>query len=100
LHGLQIASLNREFETNIYHLQNTQSPAFIASDLFFDFNSFKIKNSFKKYLLLLVDQIKQNKESTIEIFGKALFITPAPFPTKLPIVENNSLNFLICFIFI
>lgn len=69
LHGLQIASLNREFETNIYHLQNTQSPAFIASDLFFDFNSFKIKNSFEKYLLLLVDQIKLNKESTVEIFG-------------------------------
>lgn len=69
LHGLQIASLDREFETNIYHLQNIQSPAFIASDLFFDFNSFKIKKSFEKYLLLLVDKIKLNKESTIEIFG-------------------------------
>jgi outer membrane protein OmpA-like peptidoglycan-associated protein len=69
LHGLQIASLNREFESNIYHLQNTHTPAFIASDLFFDFNSFKIKYSFEKYLLLLVDQIKMNKESTIEIFG-------------------------------
>jgi len=69
LHGLQIASLNREFETNIYHLQNIQSPAFCVSDLFFDFNSFKIKKSFEKYLLLLVDQIKLNKESTIEIFG-------------------------------
>jgi OmpA-OmpF porin, OOP family len=69
LHGLQIASLNREFETNIYHLQNIQSPAFIASDLFFDFNSFNIKNSFDKYLLLLVDQIKLNKVSTIEIIG-------------------------------
>jgi hypothetical protein len=69
LHGLQVASLNREFETNIYHLVNTTTPAFIANDLFFDFNSSTIKNSFEKYLILLVDQIKQNKESTIEIFG-------------------------------
>ena len=83
LHGLQIASLNREFETNIYHLQNTQSPAFIASDLFFDFNSFVIKNSFKKYLLLLVDQIKQNKESTIEIFGHTDNIGNADYNLQL-----------------
>lgn len=69
LHGLQIASLDRELETNIYHLQNTQSPSFIASDLFFDFNSITIKKSFESYLLLLVDQINQNKESTIEIIG-------------------------------
>jgi outer membrane protein OmpA-like peptidoglycan-associated protein len=69
LHGLQIAALNSEFETNIYHLQNTQYPSFIANDLFFDFNSFTIKKSFEKYLLLVVDQINQNKESTIEIFG-------------------------------
>ena len=69
LHGLQVASLDKEFETNIYQLQNTQFPSFTASDLFFDFNSSTIKKSFEKYLLLLVDQIKQNKESTIEIIG-------------------------------
>jgi outer membrane protein OmpA-like peptidoglycan-associated protein len=69
LHGLQVASLDREFETNIYQLQNIQLPSFTASDLFFDFNSSKIKKSFERYLLLLVDQIKQNKESDIEIIG-------------------------------
>jgi outer membrane protein OmpA-like peptidoglycan-associated protein len=69
LHGLQVASLDREFETNIYQLQNAQSPSFTASDLFFDFNSSIIKKSFERYLLLLVDQIEQNKESTIEIIG-------------------------------
>ena len=69
LHGLQIASLIRGFETNIYHLQNIQSPIFTASDLFFDFNSFKVKKSFENYLLLLIDQINLNKELTINIFG-------------------------------
>jgi outer membrane protein OmpA-like peptidoglycan-associated protein len=69
LKGLQIASLDSKFETNIYNLQNAQSPVFIASDLFFDFNSFAIKKSYEKYLLLLADQIKQNKESTVEICG-------------------------------
>lgn len=69
VYGLQIASLDLEFETNIYQLQSTKSPLFIASDLFFDFNSFTIKKTYEKYLLQLVDLIKQNKESTIEIYG-------------------------------
>ena len=69
LHGQQVASLNREFDTNIYQLKNIKSPAFIASDLFFDFNSFVLKKAFVSYLLSLADQIQQNKEATIEILG-------------------------------
>lgn len=69
VYGLQVASINAEYETNIYELKSTKSPIFIASDLFFDFNSITIKKSFEIYLLQLVDLIKQNKESTIEIFG-------------------------------
>jgi len=69
LHGLQIAALNKEFETNIYQLQASKNPAFTASDVFFDFNSAVIKKSFEKYLLLLIDQIGQNKDATIEIEG-------------------------------
>ena len=69
LHGLQVASLNSEFESNIYHLKNKCNPTFIARDLFFDFNSYAIKKSFEKYLLLFVDQINQNKDAIIEING-------------------------------
>jgi len=69
LHGLQVASLNAEYETNIYVLRNIDSPTFIVNDVFFDFDSYRIKKSFEKYLELIVDQINQNKESVIEING-------------------------------
>lgn len=69
VHGLQIAALNSEFVTNIYHLQKDGKPSFTLNDLFFDFDSYTIKNSFEQYLLLLVDQINQNKEIEVEING-------------------------------
>jgi outer membrane protein OmpA-like peptidoglycan-associated protein len=69
VHGLQIAALNSEFVTNIYHLQKDDKPSFTLNDLFFDFDSHAIKNSFEMYLLLLADQINQNKEIEIEING-------------------------------
>jgi outer membrane protein OmpA-like peptidoglycan-associated protein len=69
VHGLQIAALNNAFVTNIYHLQNDGKPSFTLNDLFFDFDSHAIKNSFEMYLILLADQINQNKEIEIEING-------------------------------
>ena len=54
---------------NIYHLQKDGKPSFTLNDLFFDFDSYTIKNSFEQYLLLLVDQINQNKEIEVEING-------------------------------
>lgn len=69
VHGLQIAALNREYETNIYQLKNLNKPTFTLSEVFFDFNSYTIKKTFEKYLLLLTDQIGQNKQATIEISG-------------------------------
>lgn len=69
LHGLQVASLNSQFETNVYLLQNSNLPSFVINDVFFDFDSYTIKPSFEKYLLLIVDQIKQNNTATIEING-------------------------------
>ena len=50
-------------------MKSQSNPTFIARDLFFDFNSFAIKKSFEKYLLLFVDQIGQNKDAIIEING-------------------------------
>lgn len=69
LHGLQVASLNSQFETNVYLLQNSNLPSFVINDVFFDFDSYTIKSSFEKYLLLIVDQIKQNNTAIIEING-------------------------------
>lgn len=67
--GLQAAALNNEFETNIYHLQNQSLPSFIVGDVFFGFNSSRIKRSFEKYLLFLTDQIALNKSAIVEICG-------------------------------
>lgn len=105
VYGLQTASLNREFETNIYHLQNIKTPFFIASDLFFDFNSFSIKKSFEKYLLLLVDQISINKKSSIEIHGYTDNVGTAEYNMQLSnkrakavkdfLVENGVTNSIV-----
>lgn len=69
LHGLQVAALNSEYETNIYMLKNPSSPTLVINDVFFDFDSYTVKSSFEKYLRLIVDQIKQNNTATIEING-------------------------------
>jgi outer membrane protein OmpA-like peptidoglycan-associated protein len=69
LHGLQVAALNSEYETNIYMLRNSSLATLVISDLFFDFDSYTVKLSFEKYLHLIVDQIKQNNSATIEING-------------------------------
>jgi outer membrane protein OmpA-like peptidoglycan-associated protein len=69
LHGLQVAALNSEYETNIYMLKNPSLPTLVINDVFFDFDSYSVESSFEKYLLLIVDQIKQNNTATIEING-------------------------------
>jgi outer membrane protein OmpA-like peptidoglycan-associated protein len=69
LHGLQVAALNSEYETNIYMLRNSSLPTLVINDVFFDFDSYSVKSSFEKYLLLIADQIKQNNTATIEING-------------------------------
>jgi outer membrane protein OmpA-like peptidoglycan-associated protein len=69
IHGLQIAALNSQFETNIYILKKTSNPTFVINDVFFDFDSYLLKKTFEKHLDLIIDQIKQNPKSTIEIKG-------------------------------
>lgn len=69
LHGLQIASLNSECETNIYYLKNPQTPAFVVEDVFFEIGSSKINSKYEKKISLIVDQISQNKEYKIIIIG-------------------------------
>jgi outer membrane protein OmpA-like peptidoglycan-associated protein len=69
VYGLQVAALNKSFEMNIYQLQSPDVPSFVLSDLYFDFNSFAIKKSFEKHLFLLIDQINQNKPTSILIDG-------------------------------
>jgi outer membrane protein OmpA-like peptidoglycan-associated protein len=69
LYGLQVAALNNEFETNLYYLKKVDKPAYILRDVFFDFDSYTIRENFEKYLLLLIDQINQNDSMVIEING-------------------------------
>jgi outer membrane protein OmpA-like peptidoglycan-associated protein len=69
LFGLQTAALDSEFETNIYSLLAPEKPSFTIDEVFFDFNSFSIKKEFEKYLVLISDQISQNKQATIQING-------------------------------
>ena len=69
LFGLQIASLNSEYVSNIFHLKQANLPVFIINDVFFDFDSFKINKKFENYLLLVADQLEQNKAAVIEIQG-------------------------------
>ncbi len=69
IYGLQVASLDKQFGTDIYFLQSIKEPIFLANDVFFDFNSFSIKKTFEKYLVLLVDQLKENPGMTIVING-------------------------------
>ena len=67
--GLQISSLNSEYETNIFYLRHKNKPTFSVRDVFFEFNSYKLNPNFDKYLALMVDQITQNKSMKIEIRG-------------------------------
>ena len=67
--GLQVSSLNAEFETNIFVLKNNINPTFVINDVFFEFDSFIINKSFSKYLDLILDQIKLNNASIVEING-------------------------------
>ena len=69
VYGLQVSSLNAEFETNIFVLKNNNKPIFVINDVFFEFDSFLINKSFGKYLDLIIDQIKLNNSSIVEING-------------------------------
>jgi outer membrane protein OmpA-like peptidoglycan-associated protein len=69
VYGLQVSSLNAEYETNIFVLKNNNKPTFVVNDVFFEFDSFLINKSFGKYLDLIIDQIKLNNSSIVEING-------------------------------
>jgi outer membrane protein OmpA-like peptidoglycan-associated protein len=69
LYGLQTASFNKNTETNIYFLKNTQKPIFLLADVFFEFNSSNINRAFLGYLLLFADQLKENPNREIFING-------------------------------
>ncbi len=67
--GQQVASLNSENTTDIYFLKQSNEAVFTLPDVFFDFNSAKLKPVMYKILDRLVDLIKQNKNYKIEIKG-------------------------------
>jgi hypothetical protein len=90
--GLQIASLNSEFETNIYSLQSKFNPAVTINDVFFDFNSSKIKVIYEKYLNLVLDQIKQNPKAIIEINGYTDNIGSVSYNLDLSLKRAESLK--------
>ena len=50
-------------------LKNNNKPTFVVNDVFFEFDSFLINKSFGKYLDLIIDQIKLNNSSIVEING-------------------------------
>ena len=67
--GQQVASLNAENTTDIYFLKQSNEAVFTLPDVFFDFNSAKLKPGMYIVLDRLVDLIKQNKNYKIEIQG-------------------------------
>ena len=67
--GQQVASLNSENTTDIYFLKKSTEPVFNLPDVFFDFNSAKLKPSMLAVIDRLIDLIKQNKNYSIEIKG-------------------------------
>jgi outer membrane protein OmpA-like peptidoglycan-associated protein len=67
--GQQVASLNSENTTDIYFLKQSNEAVFTLPDVFFDFNSAKLKPVMHIVLDRLVDLIKQNKNYKIEIQG-------------------------------
>jgi len=95
LFGLQIAALNSEFETNIYSLVVAERPSFTIDEVFFDFNSSLIKKQFERYLLLIADQIGQNKSLSIEIHGHTDNIGNAHYNQELSIKRAESIKKLL-----
>ena len=67
--GQQVASLNSQNTTDIYMLKKSNDPVFTLPDVFFDFNSAKLKPTMIGVIDRLVDLIKQNKNYSIEIKG-------------------------------
>ena len=67
--GKQVASLNAENTTDIYFLKKSNEPVFNLPDVFFDFNSAKLKPSMLAVIDRLIDLVKQNKNYSIEIKG-------------------------------
>ena len=67
--GQQVASLNSENTTDIYFLKKSTEPVFNLPDVFFDFNSAKLKPSMLAVIDRLIDLIKQNKNYSIEVKG-------------------------------
>ena len=67
--GQQVASLNSENTTDIYFLKKLTEPVFNLPDVFFDFNSAKLKPSMLAVIDRLIDLVKQNKNYSIEIKG-------------------------------
>jgi len=67
--GQQVASLNSENTTDIYFLKKSNEPVFNLPDVFFDFNSAKLKPSMLAVIDRLIDLVKQNKNYSIEIKG-------------------------------
>ena len=92
IHGLQIAALNSEFETNIFLLKKTSNPTFVINDVFFDFDSYALKKSFEKHLDLIIDQIKQNPTSTIEINGHTDNVGKKEYNEELSIKRADAIK--------
>ena len=73
-------------------LKNQSLPTLIINDVFFAFDSYTIKSSFEKYLLLIVDQIKQNNSSIIEINGYTDDIGKNEYNNQLSIKRADAIR--------
>ena len=69
VYGLQIASLKKTQQSDIYEVKDTLEPDFTFNDVLFKKEEFKINNDYKSQLDYLVDLIKVNSETEIKVVG-------------------------------
>jgi outer membrane protein OmpA-like peptidoglycan-associated protein len=67
--GQQVASLLSENTTDIYFLQRNDLPTFSLPDVLFEFDSYKLNNKMLYVLDRLLDVLKQNSSTSIEVKG-------------------------------
>ena len=67
--GAQSASLNKNYNTDIFFIYPNNKPQFSLSEILFEFNRYEIKGSYTKIIENLADYCKLNQDKKITIIG-------------------------------